>query len=114
MNDFANPYDRGRKEMEIKVNKDDLKYEEIDDEDEDEKKKVIVNNISISDEKQETLIPINKIDLDEKENEKKNEEKSEMVPLILDNSNINNSTINNQIDENPFHIIFFWKDILIL
>ena len=107
VNDFANPYDRGRKEMEIKVNKNDLKYEEIDDEDEDEKKKVIVNNISISDEKQETLIPINKIDLDEKENEKKNEEKSELFPLILDNSNINNSTINNQIDENPFHIIFF-------
>ena len=142
VNDFANNHDKKRKEMEIQVNRNNLKDEDIDEE-VDEKSKNMLKTIVKEYDKEERHIYYDQSSVFDEEEEKKIKEKSEIVSNILtnpnlnniksvyneeekkkikekseidilNNYNINNSNINNQIKENPFHIIFFLKDILIL
>ena len=90
VNDFANNHDKKRKEMEIEVNRNNLKDEDIDEEVE-EKSKNMLKTIVKEYDKEERLIDYDQSSVFDEEEEKKIKEKSEIVSNILNNPNLNNT-----------------------
>ena len=104
--DFAKDPDKELKEMHILVNINDLEEED----EEDGIPKAKIEFITIEDDKDELLNPMKDINISDDEEKKNKVEQSEIPPTPIiseNNSNINDTNINNQPEETPFILYFF-------